>query len=89
MLLASERSEQDTLRGNSIENRGYFFVYICVDIHMSFYTLTLAFLCLLCGLSLSVPPLNRIFRFSDPVSFKEINCLSLRIRLFLNDTRRT
>ncbi len=23
------------------------------------------------------------FRFSDPISFKEINCLPLRIRLFM------
>ncbi len=35
------------------------------------------------------PPLNRIFRFSDPASFKEINCLPFRIRLFLNATRHT
>ncbi len=47
------------------------------------------FLCLLRGVPLPLPPLNRIFRFSDPVSFKEINCLPLRIRLFLNDTCRT
>ncbi len=56
---------------------------------MSFCTLTLAFLCLLCGLPLPIPPLNYIFRFSDPVPFKEINCLPLGIRLFLNDTRHT
>ena len=47
-------------------------------------TLTLTFLCLLCGLPLSIPPLNRIFRFSDPVSVREINYLPLRNRLFLN-----
>ncbi len=28
--LASERSKRDTLRGNTIENRGYLFVYIYV-----------------------------------------------------------
>ena len=28
MLLASERSEQDTLRGETIENRGCLFVYM-------------------------------------------------------------
>ena len=56
---------------------------------MSFCTLALAFLFLLCGLPLPIPPLNRIFSFSDPVSFKEINYLPLRIRLFLNATRRT
>ncbi len=45
------------------------FVYICVDVHMSFCTLTLTFLCLLCGLPLPIFPLNRIFLFSDPGSF--------------------
>ncbi len=41
------------------------------------------------ALPLPIPPLNGIFRFSGPVSFKEINCLPPRIRLILNDTRRT
>ncbi len=54
---------------------------------MSFCTLTLAFFSLLRGLL--IPPLKIIFQFSDPVSFKEINCLPLHIRLFLNDTIRT
>ena len=36
---------------------------------MSFCTLTLTFLCLLCGLPLPIFPLNRIFLFSDPGSF--------------------
>ncbi len=50
-LLASERSERDTYRGNTIENRGCLFIYlfiylyICMDVCMSFCTLTLAFLC--------------------------------------------
>ena len=57
---------------------------LCVDVRMSCCTLILTFLCLLCGLPLSIPPLNRIFRFSDPVSVKEINYLPLRNRLFLN-----
>ncbi len=34
LLLASERSERDTIGGNSIENRGYLF--ICGDVRMSF-----------------------------------------------------
>ncbi len=42
-LLASERSERDTYRGNTIENRGCLFIYM--DVRMSFCTLTLAFLC--------------------------------------------
>ncbi len=44
VLLASER---DTYRGNTIENRGCLFIYlyICMDVCMSFCTLTLAFLC--------------------------------------------
>ncbi len=39
-LLASERSERDTYRGNTIENRGYLFIYlfiylyICLDVRM-------------------------------------------------------
>ena len=46
LLLASERSKLDTLRGNTIENRGYLFVYImCVDVRMSFCTLNLAYFC--------------------------------------------
>ncbi len=46
-LLASERSERDTYRGNAIENRGCLFIclYICLDVRKSFCTLTLAFLC--------------------------------------------
>ncbi len=56
---------------------------------MSFCTLTLAFLRLLHGLPLPIPPLNRIFPFSDPVSFKELNCLLLCTELFLNAVRRT
>ncbi len=46
-LLASERSERDTYRGNTIENRGCLFIYlyICLDVRVSFCTLTLAFLC--------------------------------------------
>ncbi len=65
------------------------FIYTCVDVHMLFCTLTLTFLGLLCGLALPIPPLNRIFWFSDPVSFNEINYLPLCIRLFLNATIRT
>ncbi len=43
ILLASERSERDTYRGNTIENRGWLFIYlyICLDVCMSFCTLTL------------------------------------------------
>ncbi len=65
---------RDFYTGNTIESQGYLFVYIyvCVDIHMSFCSLTLLFLCLLRGLPLPISLLNRIFRFSDPVSFKEI-----------------
>ncbi len=66
ILLASEHSERDTYRGNTIENRGCLLaserserdtyrgknekigdvcLYICLDVRMSFCTLTLAFLC--------------------------------------------
>ncbi len=34
ILLASERSERDTIRGNSIEN--HICLYICGDVRMSF-----------------------------------------------------
>ncbi len=59
------------IRGNTIESQVYLFI-LCVDVRMSFCTSILAFLCLLHGLPLPIPPLNRIFRFSDPISFKEI-----------------
>ena len=84
----SEASE--TLSGvTQLKIRDIFCLYMCVDVHMSFCTLTLAFLCLLRGLPLPITPLNWIFWFSDHLSFKEINRLPLRIRLFLNATRHT
>ena len=36
-------SEQDTLRGNTIWKSWMFICYICVDVHMSFCTLTLVY----------------------------------------------
>ncbi len=38
MLLASECSERDTYRGNTIENRGCLFIYlyICMDVRKAF-----------------------------------------------------
>ncbi len=48
-------------------------LYICVDVRMSFCTLTLMLLCLLHGLPLPIPPLNRIIiLFCDPVSFRKL-----------------
>ncbi len=38
LLLASERSERDTYRGNTIENRMFVYLYICLDVCMSFCT---------------------------------------------------
>ncbi len=37
-LLASERSERDTYRGNTIENRGcqFVYLYICMDVRKAF-----------------------------------------------------
>ncbi len=87
---ASEESK--TLSGaTQLKSRDIclFIFYMCVDVRMSFCTLTLMFLCLLRGLPIPIPPLYRIFRFSDPIPFKEINCLPLHISLFLNDTRHT
>ncbi len=39
-LLASEKSEQVTTMGNSIENRGYLFIYVWMT-YVIFCTLTL------------------------------------------------
>ncbi len=51
-LSASKRSERDTYRGKN-EKIGdvclFIYLYICLDVCMSFCTLTLAFLCYLCG----------------------------------------
>ncbi len=41
--LASERSERDTYRGNTIENQGCLFIYICLEVRMSFCTLTFSY----------------------------------------------
>ncbi len=59
--LALQYGYLDTLVGNTIDNRGYLLVYmyVCVDICVSFCTLTLTFLCLLCGLPLPIPPLTK------------------------------
>ncbi len=38
------------------ENRGCLFVYMCLDVHMPFRTLTLSFLCLLGGRSRPIFP---------------------------------
>ncbi len=79
----------ETLSGLTQLKIGNICLYICGDVRMSFCTLTPAYLCLLRGLLLPIPLLNRIFLFSDPISFKEINYLPLHIRLFLNTTRHT
>ena len=42
---------------------------------MSFSTLTLYYLCLLPGVPLPIPPLNRIFQFSDSYHLMKFNCL--------------
>ncbi len=47
-LIGERASERDTYRGNTIENRGCLFIclyIICLDVRMSFCTLTFAFLC--------------------------------------------
>ncbi len=63
---ASEASE--TLSGVTQLKIGdiCLFIYMCVEVCMSFCTLTLVFLCLLRGLPLPILPLNGIFSFSDP-----------------------
>ena len=45
-------------------------IYICVDLCISFFTLTLTFLCLLRGLPL--PPLNKMFWFSNPYHSRKL-----------------
>ncbi len=45
VLLASERSERDTYRGKN-EKIGDVYLY-CLDVRMSFCTLTLAYFCVL------------------------------------------
>ncbi len=67
LLLASERSERDTYRGNTIENRGCLFIYldICLDVCMSFCTLTLRIFVFAPRSTPSKTSLNRILWFSD------------------------
>ncbi len=63
-------------------------LYMCVDVGtcMSFCTLTLAFLCLLCGLPLSI---TESFGLAILYHSRKFNCLPLHIRWFLNATRCT
>ncbi len=49
ILLASEQSERDTIRGNSIENRGYLFIYYVGTYVCHLYFDLRIFLCLLGG----------------------------------------
>ncbi len=68
LLLASERSERDTYRGNTIENRGFcLFIYldICLDVCMSFCTLTLRIFVFAPRSTPSQTSLNRILWCSD------------------------
>ncbi len=67
------------------------FIYACVDIRMYviLYFDRHVFMFALWSTLSHTPPLNGIFSFSDPVSFKGTNYLSLCIRLFLNATRCT
>ncbi len=83
--MASERSERDTYRGNTIENRGCLFIYldICLDVCMSFCTLTLRIFVFAPRSTPSQTSLNRILRFSDhyPITleielFTALNCFA-------------
>ncbi len=79
----SERSKRDTLRGKTIENRGYLFVYVCGRTYVILYSDPHVFVFVSC-LPLPIPPLlNRIFSFCT-ISFRKLNYLPLRIRLFVN-----
>ncbi len=64
-LLASERSERDTYRGNTNENRGCLFIYLFIymDVRMSFCTLTLRIFVFARRSTPSQIALNRILWF--------------------------
>ncbi len=81
-LLASERSERDTYRGNTIENRGCLFIYldICLDVCMSFCTLTLRIFVFAPRSTPSQTSLNRILRFSDHYPY-HLRWILLRVQL--------
>ncbi len=69
-LLASKWSERDTLRGNTIENRGYLFVYTYAWTYVCHFELWTSCFCVCFVVyPFPYPPLNRTFWFSDPVSF--------------------
>ncbi len=44
-ILASEWSKRDTLRGNTIENRGYLLIYMCECTYVILYFDPPIFLC--------------------------------------------
>ncbi len=57
--------ERDTIRGNSIENRGYLFTYICLDVQKAFLYFDPHVFVLVLWSTPSQTSLNRILRFID------------------------
>ncbi len=76
LLLTSKWSEQGVVRGNTIENPGYF---LCMDLHMSFCTLTLTFLCSLRGWPLPHTPLTESFWLSYLYYPRKLNIYRLSL----------
>ncbi len=71
-------SERDTYRGNTIENQGCLFIcmYVCLDVRMSFCTLTSRIFVLAGCSTLSQTSLNIIARIISEIKlFTALNSL--------------
>ncbi len=82
-LLASERSDWDTLRGNTIENRGCLFVYIYDWMYVCHFVLwpSRIFVFAPCSTP-SLTSLNRILWFSDHYLYHPRNWIVYRFEFF-------
>ncbi len=74
-LLASERSERDTYRGNTIENRGcqFVYLYICMDVRKAFLYFDPRVFVLVRLSTPSQIALNRILWFIDQYPYHPRN----------------
>ncbi len=74
-LLASERSERDTYRGNTSENRGCLFIYlyICMDVRKAFLYFDPRVFVLVRLSTPSQIALNRILWFIDQYPYHPKN----------------
>ncbi len=75
VFLASERSERDTCRGNTIENRGCLFIYlyICMDVRKAFLYFDPRVFVLVMWSTPSQVALNRILWFIDQYPYHPRN----------------